>query len=453
MKRPIAKLWVGLLSFIIVAAAWDSGIYAQTVAPNDLTIIQLKMTGSETLVLMNTSKADINLLNYTVQYFNKNNPASLIAPTNSQALPDITIGPNQAILLNSDGAQTCGAAAVAEMEFTLADSSGLLAISKVESLSDGSVLFKQQDRVSWTTAASGADLVKVPSATADPKALWYRKIPEGTWQQAQLGTDCAVIKSMIAVAESPTYVQWATGEEPPATIFSAPQVDKTPANNANTGLSLPLITEMLPNTASPQTDSEDEFIELYNSNTKEFDLSGFSFEIGLTAKRIYKFPDKTKIAARSFKIFYSGETGLALTNTGSQVRLLDPAGSQVGQSQPYGSAKDGQSWALANGKWYWTSSPTPGAANVIRLPAASSAAKKSSSRSKTTAGLVKGASTSSQPSAASTLSTTADSPSRVHPAVLAGVGSVALLYGLYEYRQDLSNRLFQLRRYIRNRRS
>lgn len=413
------------------------------------------MTGSETVVIQNTSSGDINLQNYIVQYFNKHNPSSLSAPTDAQLLPDMVLKPKQALLLNSDSSATCGAAAVAEMEFTLSDSSGYLVLVKVEALPDGSILHKPQDKVNWTSTTTGADLVKVPSATNDPKAVWYRKIADGTWAQAQLGGDCSLLMSMIEPANTPTYVQWATGEEPPAIILgltSSSEGSLIPA--ANAGLSSPLLTELLPNTAPGQTDSEDEFIELYNSNIKAFDLSGYSLQVGLTTKRVYKFPAGTTLAPKSFKSFFSSDTGLALSNTGSQASLLGPPGNAISQTEAYPSAKDGQSWALANGKWYWSTSPTPNSSNVIKQPVAkSSSATKKSTSSKLTAGVVKGASTTNGSiGASSPLDPTSNASGKVHPLVLAVVGSLALLYACYEYRHDVANQLHRFRRYREARR-
>lgn len=452
MNKPIAKLWVGILALAIAASSSYKIAEAATFIPADLTVIQLKMTGSETIVIQNTTTGPLNLQDYLLEYFNKHNPPSLSAPTQMQQLPDMVLEPKQAILFNSDSALTCGAAAVAELEFTLGDSSGYLTIMKVSPQADGSIIYKPQDKVNWTSTAAGADITKVPSATADPKAVWFRKIEAGSWQQAQLGSDCSLIAPLIEPADTPTYAQWSTGEEPPATIVSTGVSASSGASNANLGLSAPIVTELLPNTASPQVDSEDEFIEIYNSNPKNFDLSDFSLEVGLTTKRKYKIPSGTVISAKSFKTFYSSETGLALANSGSQARLLDPEGNVIGQSEAYSGAKDGQSWALANGKWYWSSSATPASANVIKAPAVKTTSKKSSAAK--SSGIVKGASTTvASGTAKSALAQTSSTPSEIHPFVLAGVAGAALLYGLYEYRNDVANQIHRLRRYREARRA
>ncbi len=129
---------------------------------------------------------------------------------------------------------------------------------------------------------------------------------------------------------------------------------------ADVGLKAPAITELLPNPDGTGTDKTDEFIELYNPNAKPFDLSGFSLQTGITRKHTYVFPKGSSLPPKSFKAFYSKTTALSLSNTTGQTRLLAPSGNSVSDAAEYEKAKDGIAWALAKGKWYWTTKPTPG---------------------------------------------------------------------------------------------
>ena len=54
-----------------------------------------------------------------------------------------------------------------------------------------------------------------------------------------------------------------------------------------------------------------------------------------------------------------------MSNTSGQATLLDANGAILAQSDPYGTAADGKAWALADGTWYWTNTPTAGASNII----------------------------------------------------------------------------------------
>lgn len=217
---------------------------------------------------------------------------------------------------------------------------------------------------------------------------------------------------------------------------------------ANVGLKTPQLSEVLPNPASPQTDAEDEFIELYNPNDTRFDLSGYVLEVGLTTKRRYSIPVGTFIEGRSFRAFFSADTRLALSNSGGQAHLIDPLGSRLAQTEPYGTAKDGQAWLLANGVWQWTTRPTPNALNTVSTPVVKPA---STAKSKSTAKTAVAGKT-SQPktteaakdveTAAAVVATTS---TPLHPSVLALIGVSALLYGAYEYRRDVANRIYQFR--------
>jgi len=444
----VRRFWLSTIASLLLITAFVGRLAYASAPTGDLTIIQFKMTGTESVVIENNSPSNLSLSNYLLEYFNKSSPASLAVPTSSQQLPAITLLPRQTILLNSDSSPTCGAAAVANLSFSLSDTSGYLMIAKVGAQADGSLVFAPQDHVNWTSSTSGADIIKVPSNTADPAAVWYRKLSDGSWQQAELGADCNSLLALLTPAATATFVDWSDGDAAPSTIISlASSGDSGPGiPSSDIGLAAPQITEILPNPASPQTDDEDEFIEIYNPNDTDFDLSGFKLQVGTATKHTYTIPAGTTMPAKSFKAFFSIDTNLAMSNTSGQAFLLDPLNTVLGQTDVYASAKDGQAWALANGHWYWTNSPTPGQPNAISQTS-SSGSSKSASKTSTS---VKGASASSS-SGVSTAATTTPSAS-LHPWTLAIVGIGALLYAGYEYRTDLYNNFHRARRYFEARR-
>ncbi|HSD55931.1 MAG TPA: lamin tail domain-containing protein, partial [Candidatus Saccharimonadales bacterium] len=246
-------------------------------------------------------------------------------------------------------------------------------------------------------------------------------------------------------------------EEPPVVIDNEDATEQQSSKVSNSksqptipardiGLVSPQVTELLPNPGKPQTDASDEFIELYNSNNVVFDLSGFMLSNG---KKQYVFPQGTLLEAKSFKAFYSGNTKLGLSNTQGEVRLLDPFGKAISVTQSYGTAKENQAWALAKGSWGWTMTPTPGSANAIKAPAA--AKKKTSSNSSKNAASSKSASLANYtPKGVADVSEgvpVSEKLNPLHPGVLALVAIFAILYGAYEYRADVANRIHQLRLY------
>lgn len=245
------------------------------------------------------------------------------------------------------------------------------------------------------------------------------------------------------------------GESPPSTQPEEDDNDGLPIiPPGNMGLKNPQLSELLPNPASPRTDARDEFIELYNPNDSPFELSGYVLEVGTTTKRRYTFPAGTMLQPKAFMAFFSSETGLALSNAGGQVRLLNPHGLVLGESDAYTSAKDDHVWQWANGVWQWSVTPTPNALNIVNLPEAKQASKKKSTSKSASAAKGKPASEKNESDTAGAAVAAMHTPSTpLHPGVLAIVGGFAVLYGAYEYRQDVANKIRQLRTNRATRRS
>lgn len=222
---------------------------------------------------------------------------------------------------------------------------------------------------------------------------------------------------------------------------------------------LPKITEIMPNPASPLTDADDEFVELYNEGTQAFDLSGYKLQTGNTFNHSYTFPAGSVLGAGVYNAYYVSQTNATLANTGGKARLVSPTGQIISQTDPYEDADDGQSWAWNGQSWIWSTTPTPGAPNVINIPQLASAAssskssaKKTTSKPKTKAVATKASAKAAKPKASTTTAQAnsgdnSSSKANLHPLVLAGVGGTALLYGVYEYRQDIANAFYKLRRY------
>lgn len=292
----------------------------------------------------------------------------------------------------------------------------------------------------FTAASPGADntqlLTNPPTDSGAPSSL----VPFAA-------ADCTLPGPEDPPADPPD-------ESPPSTTEPDPNEDPsggedpTPTIPAgNVGLKSPQLSELLPNPASPRTDAQDEFIEFYNPNDAPFSLSGYVLETGLTTKRQYVFPAGTVLQPKSFLAFFSGDTGLALSNTSGQARLIDPLGRVLVESDPYTTAKDDHVWVLADGKWQWSNSPTPNAINIVKMPEAktkaASTSKKSATKSTTTKGTTNNQKEDEEAQAVAATTTTPASP--LHPGVLALVGGFALLYGAYEYRQDVANKIRKFR--------
>lgn len=209
------------------------------------------------------------------------------------------------------------------------------------------------------------------------------------------------------------------------------------------------LTEILPDPASPQTDSADEFIELYNPYGEELDITGYVLKTGTNWSHQYAIGQVT-IGPYDYVALMSVQTHLSLSNSGSGVRLYDPNGKLLFEVPSYGTAKSGNSWVRnAQGQWVWTTKPTPGEANIVDVPVEAQVAKASITAKKPTA---KATSSSKKPSVpkpttavkgAATLSPTSSEPSAANNLtglwVMAGAGILGAGYGIFEYRQDIAD--------------
>ncbi len=123
-----------------------------------------------------------------------------------------------------------------------------------------------------------------------------------------------------------------------------------------------LITEFLPN---PEGSDESEWIEIFNANDKEIDLSGWFLDDAEGGSKPYKIKEGTKILPGEYLVFERKETKIALNNNFDSVRLLDPEGNLFYEIS-YEKSKEGFSYALdENGEWHWTSILTPGNKNIF----------------------------------------------------------------------------------------
>ncbi|MCA9325246.1 hypothetical protein KDA23_04260, partial [Candidatus Saccharibacteria bacterium] len=120
----------------------------------------------------------------------------------------------------------------------------------------------------------------------------------------------------------------------------------------------------------------------------------------------------------------------------------------IAKTDPYAKPKEGASWATAQGKWYFTTTPTPGSANRITEPTTKTA-KSSTAVAKTSQGTpvtdVAASNNVASANNAAYSSTNTEPKAAIHPLTLAVVIGLALLYGAYEYRHDLANKFHQFR--------
>ncbi|MDQ2973282.1 MAG: lamin tail domain-containing protein, partial [bacterium] len=154
-----------------------------------------------------------------------------------------------------------------------------------------------------------------------------------------------------------------------------------PAPLADTFLPI-VITELMPNPASPLTDAADEYVELYNPNDVDIELDGWKLETGSSFSYRVFLNDKV-IPAKGYLVIKSVDTNLTLSNTSGAARLVNPNGETESIADTYSDAGDGEAWALIAGVWQWTSSPTEGIPNILvaaPVTAVKSAVKKATAK-------------------------------------------------------------------------
>jgi hypothetical protein len=125
------------------------------------------------------------------------------------------------------------------------------------------------------------------------------------------------------------------------------------------------INEILPNPEGP--DETDEFIEFYNSNNFEVDLSGWIIKDSVGTITIFTIPQNTKILAYGFLAFKRPQTKIMLNNDEDGLILLSPDNKTV-DSVNYSKAPLGQSYSKTSAGFVWSANLTFGTTNIIATP-------------------------------------------------------------------------------------
>ncbi len=194
---------------------------------------------------------------------------------------------------------------------------------------------------------------------------------------------CGTPKQQNSASLSGTPTATATSTNtatPTATPTGGPTFTATPTATAtHTSTPFPsgiVINEFLPDPASDwngdtNIDSDDEWIELFNTNAFAVDVGGWKLDdVDAGGSTPYTIPSGTTIAAHGFLIFYASASNVALNNTGDSARLLYPDDA-VADSTSYSSSADDETYARnPNGTGAFTTAcaPTPNALNCSAPP-------------------------------------------------------------------------------------
>lgn len=323
------------------------------------------------------------------------------------------------------------------------------------------------DLVGWgqaSTKADGAPIVKLDQIGQPLEFVagesFKRKVDEdGKFIDSDHNFNDFLISShpsprstpMPAVVESEGEASNTTSSSSAGQVAGSTQnVPSSQTQNFNGPFAKLELSELFIDPDKPLTDAEDEFVEIYNPTPESVDLEGYSIQTGMKYSYKFTLPDIV-IKSKQYLALFAIDTGLVLSNTEGQARLLDPAGNPMHEVPPYQKAKPNTSWAHVGGSWQWTSQSTPGAANI----AATGGGLGNSSTSASGRTYLSGNSNLGIDSSGRGVYEEPEvlANEQVDTAVVAGVGALALLYAGNEYRYDLANFFAKLRRYFASRRS
>lgn len=120
------------------------------------------------------------------------------------------------------------------------------------------------------------------------------------------------------------------------------------------------LSELMPNPTG--NDKGTEWVEIYNPNDFEVNLNGYyldDIEEGGSSKQ--KLSDQTLLPHSYATIT---ELKISINNSNEEIRLLDPNGNEI-DFVTFEKSFEGQSYALVNNEWQWTTEPTPDHANIL----------------------------------------------------------------------------------------
>jgi len=197
------------------------------------------------------------------------------------------------------------------------------------------------------------------SANTEPDLSHYRIYRNGVLITQVYGTSY----SDVGLAPSTTYAYEIAAVD--TSMNEGPHSDSVSATTLEGGSpDLVVLNEFLPD---PHVAFSDEWIELYNPQSYDADLSGYFLDdIVGGGTSPYQIPIGTVIPANGFLVLYKSTTGIALNNDGDTVNLLKPDGSTVVDSYSYSSSSNDVSYGReTDGGATWTTftSPTPGTSN------------------------------------------------------------------------------------------
>lgn len=123
-----------------------------------------------------------------------------------------------------------------------------------------------------------------------------------------------------------------------------------------------IFNEILPSPDGP--DETEEWIELYNQNNFEVDISEWKIQDTEGSATTYTFSANTKMGPNKYLVLTRPETKITLNNTGDGLTLLQPD-DKIIDKVLYNKAPRNQSYNRTDLDWAWSAELTPGKKNIV----------------------------------------------------------------------------------------
>ena len=146
---------------------------------------------------------------------------------------------------------------------------------------------------------------------------------------------------------------------------SQPEIRLEPQPKTESEKPAIVINEILP--SAEGSDEKEEWIEIFNQNDFEINLSDWQILDTIGATKTYTFPEETKISPQGFLIFSRPITKITLNNDSDGLSLIRPDGKII-DAVNYEKAPRGQSYNRTESGWVWSNVLTPDSTNIIPSP-------------------------------------------------------------------------------------
>jgi len=155
--------------------------------------------------------------------------------------------------------------------------------------------------------------------------------------------------------------------EPEPEELAETQTEKPPENGSlsDEAMSYPsgiVFSEILPSPEGP--DLENEWIEIFNQNDFEVDISSWKIKDKIGRTTSYIFSANTKISPLGYLVLKRPETKITLNNSGEGLEFINP-NDKIIDSVDFGKALVGQSYNKIEENWFWSETLTPEKANIL----------------------------------------------------------------------------------------